>query len=430
MGIRLRPRSVEGSIDAFRELGGAHPCVYDLLDFARLPMGILEGAEQIVCYVNPAFCDLAGKKSEEVVGKPFSEILPEGDKCLVSLDRVYRTGNTESHTQPKDAEPHPLYWSYEIWPVLADLAGDDRRAGVIIQITETAPFHRRVTAMNEELLRATVRQHELTEAAETLNATLQIEMRERKNAQNALLRSEMLASAGRLAASIAHEINNPLDAVMNILYLARSTDGLPNSARSFLETADEELMRIAHITRQSLGFYQEAAAATKFSVSDLLTSLVQLLQAKIKSSGAAVECRCDERLEVIGVFGELRQVLANLVLNSLHAAGPDSKIVIRASACFNPNGGSRRVRITVADSGHGIEPTTMTQIFEPFFTTKEKFGTGLGLWVCKQLTDKNGVTLRVRSRTNGEHRGATFSLVFPGDSSLPADSPKKLTSDL
>lgn len=430
MGIRLRPRSVEGSIDAFRELGGAHPCVYDLLDFARLPMGILEGAEQIVCYVNPAFCDLAGKKSEEVVGKPFSEILPEGDKCLVSLDRVYRTGNTESHTQPEDAEPHPLYWSYEIWPVLADLAGDDRRAGVIVQITETAPFHRRVTAMNEELLRATVRQHELTEAAETLNATLQFEMRERKNAENALLRSEMLASAGRMAASIAHEINNPLDAVMNILYLARSTDGLPDSARSFLETADEELMRIAHITRQSLGFYQESAAATKFSVSDLLTSLVQLLQAKIKSSGAAVECRCDEPLEVIGVFGELRQVLANLLLNSLHAAGLDSKIVIRASACFNPNGGSRRVRITVADSGHGIEPTTMKQIFEPFFTTKEKIGTGLGLWVCKQLTDKNGVSLRVRSRTNGERRGATFSLVFPGDSPLPADRPNELISGL
>jgi signal transduction histidine kinase len=124
---------------------------------------------------------------------------------------------------------------------------------------------------------------------------------------------------------------------------------------------------------------------------------------------------------MIGVFGELRQVLANLLVNSLHAAGPNGRIVLRASASLDPSDGRRRVRITVADSGHGMEAATIKQIFEPFFTTKGTIGTGLGLWVCKQLVDKNGGSIRVRSNTEGARRGTTFSIVFPGDVPLPRE---------
>jgi diguanylate cyclase (GGDEF)-like protein len=154
-----------------------------ILDFARLPMAIMNGAEQILCYANPAFCCLAGKSREEMIGKPCAELLPPGDECLALLDRVYHTGNTESHTQQEHAKPHPLYWSYEIWPVFGEVQDDGRPIGVILQVTETAPFHRRATVMNEALLVSAVHQDELMEAAETLNTKLQGEIQERQRAE-------------------------------------------------------------------------------------------------------------------------------------------------------------------------------------------------------------------------------------------------------
>jgi PAS domain S-box-containing protein len=237
----------------------------------------------------------------------------------------------------------------------------------------------------------------------------------RKQAEEALLRSEMLASAGRMAASIAHEINNPLEAITNTLYLARKTANVPAEALEYLDIADGELMRIAHITRQTLGFYREFSAATCNSASDLIGSVVDLLQAKIRANGANVEQRCEETLQVMGIAGELRQVLANLLANSLDAVGQDCRIVLRASASVDPNNGRRRIRITVADCGHGMEAATAKQIFDPFFTTKGTVGTGLGLWVCKQLVEKNGGSIRVRSTTEGRWRGTTFSVMFPRD---------------
>jgi signal transduction histidine kinase len=238
----------------------------------------------------------------------------------------------------------------------------------------------------------------------------------RKQAEEALLRSEMLASAGRMAASIAHEINNPLEAMMNTLHLARMVANVPTEALEYLEIADGELMRIAHITRQTLGFYREFSAATSNSASGLIGSVINLLQAKIRANGATVEQQCEETLQVMGIAGELRQVLANLLANSLDAVGQDCRIVLRASASVDPNNGRRRIRITVADRGHGMGAATAKQIFEPFFTTKGTVGTGLGLWVCKQLVEKNGGSIRVRSTTEGQRRGTTFSVMLPRDS--------------
>jgi signal transduction histidine kinase len=244
----------------------------------------------------------------------------------------------------------------------------------------------------------------------------------RKQAEEALLRSEMLASAGRMAASIAHEINNPLEAIMNTLYLVRTTAGVPASALKYLEIADGELTRIAHITRQTLGFYREFSAATSNSACGLIDSVVNLLQAKIRANGARVEKQCDEQLRVMGIAGELRQVLANLLANSLDAIGQDGRIVVRASASIDPNDGRRRVRITVADCGHGMLAATTKHIFDPFFTTKGSVGTGLGLWVCKQLIEKNGGSIQVRSNTKAQRHGTTFSALLPEDSSMPTVS--------
>jgi signal transduction histidine kinase len=237
----------------------------------------------------------------------------------------------------------------------------------------------------------------------------------RKQTEEALLRSELLASAGRMAASIAHEINNPLEAMMNTLYLVRSIPNLPDEARLYLDIADGELMRIAHITRQTLGFYREFSAATSNSASALVESVVDLLQSKIQATGATVEQQCEDSLQIIGIAGELRQVLANLLANSLDAVGHDCRIVIRTSASLDPITGARRIRLSVSDSGHGIAPATARQMFDPFFTTKGTVGTGLGLWVCKQLVDKNGGSIRVRSKTDGPKHGTTFSVTLPCD---------------
>jgi signal transduction histidine kinase len=245
----------------------------------------------------------------------------------------------------------------------------------------------------------------------------------RKQAEEALLRSEMLASAGRMAASIAHEINNPLEAVMNTIYLARTTADLPALALEYLDIADGELMRIAHITRQTLGFYREFSAATSNSASALIDSVVNLLQAKIRANGAQVEQQCDRSLRIMGIAGELRQVLANLLANSLEAIGQNGRIVLRAAASVDPGNGHRRVRISVADCGSGLTPATTKRIFEPFFTTKGSVGTGLGLWVCKQLVEKNAGSIRVRSITHGSCKGTTFSVLLPRDAApLPLNA--------
>jgi PAS domain S-box-containing protein len=239
----------------------------------------------------------------------------------------------------------------------------------------------------------------------------------RKKAEAALLQSEMLATAGRMAASIAHEINNPLEGMMNTLYLARTTPGVPQVALKYLEVADGELMRISHITRQSLGFYREFSTATSNSVSALIDSVVNLLQAKIRSNSAVVEQQCEERLRVLGIAGELRQVLANLLANSLDAIGPDGRIVVRATASVDARDGTPWVRIAVADGGTGMTAETAKYIFDPFFTTKGTVGNGLGLWICKQLVEKHGGSIRVRSNTRGERRGTTFSVLLPQDAS-------------
>jgi len=235
----------------------------------------------------------------------------------------------------------------------------------------------------------------------------------RKQAEQALLRSEKLASVGRMAATIAHEINNPLAATTNALFIAMSQKDLPEAARHYMEAADSELRRIAHITRQSLGFYREFNAPALTSVRAVLESAVDLLKSKIKSKQAVIEKEWDEDVEVIAVAGELRQVFSNLLANSLDAIEQKGTIKLRVSASKAPKNGHNCVRVTIADNGYGIPASSREHLFEPFFTTKGAIGTGLGLWVSKQIIDKHEGTIRVRSTVTGSHTGTVFSLLLP-----------------
>lgn len=239
---------------------------------------------------------------------------------------------------------------------------------------------------------------------------------QRKKSEQALLRSEKLASVGRMAATIAHEVNNPLEAVMSLLFLAKGSEELSETTRQYLEMADGELKRIAYITRQSLGFYRESNGPAPTSVKAVLESTVDLLKSRIKAKRAVIEKQWDVDVKITAVAGELRQVFSNILSNSLDAIDAKGTIKVRVS-------NSRRyVRVTVADNGKGVSASSRQHIFEPFFTTKGTVGTGLGLWVSKQIIDKHGGTIRMRSSNNGAHSGTVFSVVLPIEAAAEVSS--------
>jgi signal transduction histidine kinase len=275
------------------------------------------------------------------------------------------------------------------------------------------PAQADMTAMNESLMLGLVRQHELTEAAERLNVQLQTQIIARKRAEEALVNSEKLASVGRMAAVLAHEINNPLEAVTNVLFLAQTTDGLPEAALEYLRVADAELKRIAHITRQTLGFYRESSAPITFHLAILLDSVVDLLQAKQISKRAIIDKQCEKELQMKAFQGELRQVVSNLLMNSLDAIAEAGRITLRATISRGFRDAPHCIRITISDNGQGMSSTALGQIFQPFFTTKGSVGNGLGLWVSKQIVEKHGGSIQVHSRTIGPRQGTTFSVVLP-----------------
>ena len=239
---------------------------------------------------------------------------------------------------------------------------------------------------------------------------------ERRISEGALMRAEKLAAAGRLAASVAHEVNNPLEGLTNLVYLARRSEEL-DEIRELLAQAESELGRIAHITRQSLGFYRETATAARFQPSRIVREVAEFYAPRAANLGVAISVNAAAGAEVIGIPGELRQVLSNLLANSLDACSRGSLIRIEAASAVDPRApldpAKAGVRITVADTGSGIRPDYLKTVFEPFFTTKKDTGTGLGLWVSRELVEKHGGSLRVRSSTVPGRSGTVFSLFLP-----------------
>jgi signal transduction histidine kinase len=189
--------------------------------------------------------------------------------------------------------------------------------------------------------------------------------------------------------------------------------GLPESAGRYLETADAELGRIAHITRQSLGFYRESNSPSNTSLAAVLDSAVDLLKSKIKAKHAVLQKQWASDVQVIAVTGELRQVFSNLLANSLDAIDERGTIILRVSTARSFQENQHRARVTIADNGNGIRANLRPHIFEPFVTTKGTIGTGLGLWVSKQIVDKHGGAIHVHSSTSGPRRGTTFSVLLP-----------------
>jgi PAS domain S-box-containing protein len=317
-----------------------------------------------------------GYRPEEVIGKNVSMLLPpdrasEVDRILDGLRRGERFEHFETTRRTKDGQI--LNVSLTISPV-RDAEGKIIAASAIAR--NTTP-----TKMAEEAIR----------------------------------NSERLAVAGRMAATIAHEINNPLEAVTNILFLLGRNEPLSEKGAEYVRAAQEELRRVGQITRTTLGLHRERdTAIAPVNISELLDSILLLYNRRLATLGVKLERKFESEGRVMGVAGELRQVFSNLIANATDAlAASGTKLVVHIRNSRDWKHPQRPgVSVNIADDGAGMTPETRASLFQPFFSTKGDKGTGVGLWVSNGIVSKHAGSIHVRSTTGARH-GTCFSVFLP-----------------
>jgi PAS domain S-box-containing protein len=241
-----------------------------------------------------------------------------------------------------------------------------------------------------------------------------------RKAQDILRKTEKLSAAARLSATVAHEINNPLEAVVNLIFIARNDPDAPPAVVRQLMVAEQEIERVAHITRQTLGFYRESNAPEPVEINGLLDSVLNVYANKLYASGIEVKRNFGLCPPIRAVAGELRQVFANVLANAIDAAGESGAIAVSSRSV--PGAESSFVEVIIADSGMGVAPGDVDRIFEPFFTTKKDVGTGLGLWVSREIVERHGGSILVQpSHGLDGLAGAAFTLRLPSDSPVPSE---------
>jgi len=246
--------------------------------------------------------------------------------------------------------------------------------------------------------------------------------------QKALIRLEKLETASKLGATIAHETNNPLEALANLLFLISRDDAASETTRHLAEMAQVEISRAAEASKRTLSLIRVERAKTKLTVSDLIDSAFQSYQSTAKNSGIRLENEVAPDLEVTALRNELRQLVSNLISNAMDAMMASGG-VLRVNAEVAEQEESRQVRIRFSDTGNGIEPAHLDRIFEPFFTTKKDKGTGLGLWIAKRVAEDHGGELQVES----SQAGTTFTVLLPQQCSTNpevAEMPERQTEGI
>jgi PAS domain S-box-containing protein len=233
-------------------------------------------------------------------------------------------------------------------------------------------------------------------------------------AQEALRKTERLAAMGRVAGIIAHEINNPLEAINNAFYLLRDHKSLDDDARYLARLAEEELLRVAHITRQTLSFYRESQKAVSISIANILDDVLDLQARRMRLNGITLDKKYRSSGHIIGFPAELKQVFLNLVGNAIQAMPQGGRLRVRVRDSHSRNHQRSGVRVSICDTGSGIKAADAKRLFEPFFTTKETKGTGLGLWISRGIVQKYDGAILFRSlRVNG-WSSTCFSVFLPG----------------
>jgi PAS domain S-box-containing protein len=320
---------------------------------------------------------LFGYKPEEIIGKHITMIIPpelhhDEDMILSKIRRGEKIDHFETIRLHKNGERIEV--SLTISPVKDDDGNVIGAAKIVRNIMETNKIER------------------------------------------ALQTTEKLAAAGRMAATVAHEINNPLEAVTNLVYLAKRDLTNNDRVAGYLELASRELDRVAHITRQTLGFYRDTSSPVRFNVAETLEDLLLLYEKRFESRRIELVKQYDKALEITALAGEIRQAFSNLITNAIDAMPDGGKLMLKISKAREWRGsGLSGIRVTILDTGSGIEPKHRRNIFQPFFTTKTDVGTGLGLWITRGIVEKHRGTIQMKSRTGQNCHGAAFSIFLPAE---------------
>jgi signal transduction histidine kinase len=337
------------------------------------------------------------------VDEIFHEIKHGAAAAIVTEESVDGSGSSESWLRSLQAQP-----AWSDFPIIMLTGSGGSRLAV------KSPLYRDYG--NITLLERPLRSESLLSAVESaVRARLrQYEIRDyiqrQAESQETLRRTEKLAVAGRLAATIAHEINNPLAAITNLLYLISTAKDL-EAVRKYNSIAQDELRRVSDIANQTLRFYRSPHAPEQVDVAEVLDSAVALFRSKLRAQDIKVVRGYAPDLTLMVSVGELRQVLVNLIANAIDAMPQGGHIHLRATAGRHPLRRQPGIRVTVADDGKGITGEAQQRLFEPFFTTKGTTGTGLGLWLTRDILERAGGY--IRSRNHYSPHGAVFSMWLP-----------------
>lgn len=350
----------------------------DLFEQAPAFFCVLNGPEHVFEMINGPYQQLIGRR--DILGKSVREAVPEaeGQGFLKLLDGVYQSGEPfvgrGTPIELARTPDHPLERRYIDFVYQPRREPNGSVSGII---------------------------------------TLGVDVTDAKRTEQILLQSEKLNAVGRLASSIAHEINNPLEAVTNLIYLAQNCAVNPE-AKQHLATAEIELRRVSVIANQTLQFHRQSTNPGPVAAASLIDATLALYQGRISNSHVKVERRDRTVQPITCLDGEIRQVLSNLVGNAIDAMqGEERRLSIRSRESTEWRTGRIGVTVTLADTGSGMSPDTMSHIFEPFFTTKGNKGTGLGLWISREIVDRHRGSLKVKSRQAEHHSGTVFTLFLP-----------------
>jgi PAS domain S-box-containing protein len=248
-------------------------------------------------------------------------------------------------------------------------------------------------------------------------------------AEDALRKTERLAAMGRVAGIIAHEINNPLEAITNTFYLLRDHPSFDDEARHYAQLGEQELHRVSHIVRQTLGFYRESKQPERISISDLLDDILELQSRRMEFNNVTLDKQYRSRGIIQGFPVELKQVFLNLIANAVQAMPQGGKLRLRVFESARRENRRGAVKISICDTGTGIHQDHAKQLFEPFFTTKSTKGTGLGLWISKGIIQKYGGTIRFRSSSVGGQNVTCFQVCLPDADFEAPERPDIIGSD-
>ena len=326
----------------------------------------------IVLSWNQGATRMFGYTADEMVGQPILRLIPpelreEEDEILHKLRAGERIENYETLRRRKNGEPIDV--SVTISPIRDE-------EGHVIAATKIAR-----------------------------------DISDRKRFERLLIQSEQLAETGKMAATIAHEINNPLESLANLIYLARQNSEVGGEAHKCLLTAEAELERVSQIANQTLGYFRETGSAVEVYLHDLVQNVLRVCSSRLVHAKISVDTRFNDLQKITVNKGEMLQVFSNVISNSIDAMrhGGELYISIRKVLTSAGNG----IQMVIRDSGTGIKREYLEKIFEPFFTTKGNFGTGIGLWVARQLIEKRGGKIYVTSSTERGNSGTSTTIFIP-----------------